>query len=148
MIPSDRRSRVLRVLRAAVVAAAAALPLVSCSNGVTGPSDLIGGVWKLQSMRVAGATTDFVPDDPSRFTIEFKDDGNVGVRADCNSCGGPYTVSDDQLTVNGLACTLIACPGPNGSEFAGLLEGTTELDKDGEDTLEIVSSDGRLLLKR
>jgi heat shock protein HslJ len=70
------------------------------------------------------------------------------VRADCNSCGGPYTLSGARLTVEGMACTLILCAGPNGGEFAGLIEGTTTLDKDGEDTLEIVSSDGRLLLKR
>jgi heat shock protein HslJ len=90
----------------------------------------------------------FVPADPNRYTVEFKSDGTIGVVADCNSCGGSYSLRDDQLTVSNLACTLILCPGPNGGEFASLVEGAATLDKDGDDTLEIVSPEGRLVLKR
>jgi heat shock protein HslJ len=128
--------------------AAAGLPLVSCTDGVTGPSDLMGGVWKLQSMQLTGASSSFVPDDPDRFTVEFKSDGLVGVVADCNSCGGSYSVSGDQLSVPQMACTLALCATAQGGEFASIIDGTSTLDKDGEDTLEIVSSEGRLTLKR
>ena len=146
--PSSRMCRGIKRFGLALVAAAAGLPLVSCSDGVTGPSDLMGGVWKLQSMRVAGATSDFVPTDPTRFTVEFKSDGSIGVVADCNSCGGTYTVSDEQLSVPEMTCTLVACPTPSGGEFAAIIEGTSNLDKDAEDTLEIESSEGRVTLVR
>jgi heat shock protein HslJ len=89
----------------------------------------------------------FVPDDPSRFTVEFKADGSLGVRADCNQCGGSYTLNGGNLTVGPLACTLVACPTTHGQEFTSLIDGTTSLEvEDGE--LEIESSDGRLVLTR
>ena len=86
----------LRSLRNVLVVAAA-LPLLSCSEEVTGPSDVVGTVWRLESMQRTGAAR-FVPDDPSRFTIEFKADGSLAVRADCNGCGGSYTLNGGTLT--------------------------------------------------
>jgi heat shock protein HslJ len=144
----SRKAHLHRALRALAVALLAGLPLVSCSDGVTGPSDVVGGVWKLESMRLAGATSSFVPDDPDRFTVEFLADGTLGVRADCNSCSGSYMLNGDRLTVPGMACTLALCATPYGGEFANLIEGTSTLDKDGEDTLVIASSEGRATLTR
>ena len=122
------------------------LVFVSCSEDVTGPSDLQGGEWRLASMETETGGR-FVPEDPNRFTAEFQADGTILVRADCNGCGGSYTMSGDRLTVGPLVCTLIACPTTRGQEFAALLEGTTEVDADGSE-LEIESSDGTLELTR
>jgi heat shock protein HslJ len=144
--PFQQETRVLRSLRAVLIVIGGALPLVSCSDEVTGPSDLVGGEWKLESMERVGASR-FVPEDPTRFTVEFKADGTIGVRADCNQCGGTYTLSDGTLNVGPLACTLIACPRPEGGQFASLIDGTTSVDKD-EDELEIESSEGTLVLTR
>lgn len=146
--PSSRRSRALRAFGVAAAVGLGGLAAVSCTDGMTGPSDLMGGVWRLQSMQLTGASAPFVPDDASRFTVEFKSDGLIGVRADCNSCGGPYSFKDGQLTVNGMACTLALCATPNGGQFAGIIEGTTTVDKSGDDTLVIASGEGRLILKR
>jgi heat shock protein HslJ len=89
----------------------------------------------------------FVPDDPSRFTVEFKADGSLGLRADCNVCGGSYTLSGGTLTSGPLVCTLVACPQPQGQQFAAIIDGTSEIDKD-DDELEIESSEGTLVLVR
>jgi heat shock protein HslJ len=121
------------------------LGLASCSEDVTGPSDIQGGVWRLESMETANGA--FVPGDRNRFTVEFKADGTVGVVADCNQCGGTYTLDGDKLTVGALACTLIACPTPEGQQFAALLDGTTSVDAD-DDELEIESADGTLEFTR
>ena len=137
-----------RALPAAALAALLGLPLISCSEGVKGASDVVGGVWRLSSMRLAGASSSFVPDDASRFTVEFKADGTIGVRADCNSCGGSYALSGDRLTVPGMACTLALCATPQGGEFANLIEGVSTLGKDGETTLELASPDGTITLVR
>jgi heat shock protein HslJ len=144
--PSNQRARVFSGLGTALVVLAGALPMLSCSDEVTGPSDLGDGPWKLESMELAGAAP-FVPDDPDRFTVEFRADGQLTVVADCNQCGGTYSVSDGALTVPPLACTLIACPGLEGSQFASLIDGTSSIESDG-DELEIESSDGTLSLRR
>jgi heat shock protein HslJ len=128
--------------RRALVIVFCALGLVSCSEDVTGPSDLQGGVWRLRSMETETGGA-FEPSDRSRFTVEFKADGTIGVRADCNQCGGTYSVSGGRLTVGPLVCTLIACPTAQGQQFAALLDGNTSVDADG-DGLEIESADGTL----
>jgi heat shock protein HslJ len=135
-------------LRAGALAALLGLSLVACREGVTGASDVVGGVWRLSSMRLAGASSSFVPDDPSRFTVEFKADGTIGVRADCNSCGGSYALRGDRLTVPGMACTLALCATPQGGEFANLIEGVSTLDRGGEATLTVASPDGTITLAR
>jgi heat shock protein HslJ len=140
------RARVLSGLRTALAVLAGALPMLSCSDEVTGPSDLEGGPWKLASMELAGASR-FVPPDPNRFTVEFRAGAQLGVVADCNQCGGSYSVSAGTLAVPALACTLIACPGPEGSQFAGLIDGTSSIERDG-DELEVESSEGKLTLTR
>ena len=139
-------TRVLRNLRNLLVAIAVAAPLVSCSEEVTGPSDVVGTVWRLESMERTGAAR-FAPDDPSRFTVEFKADGSLGVRADCNVCGGSYTLNGGRLTSGPLVCTLVACPQPEGQQFAAIIDGSAELDKD-DDELEIESTEGKLVLTR
>jgi heat shock protein HslJ len=144
--PSQPETRVLRSLRNVLIGVAAAMPLVSCSEEVTGPSDVVGTVWRLESMERTGSAR-FVPDDPSRFTVEFKADGQLGVRADCNVCGASYTLNDGTLTAGPLVCTLIACPRPEGEQFAAIIDGTSEVDKD-DDELEIESSEGKLVLTR
>ena len=129
----------------AVVAVVLGFGLASCAEDVTGPSDL-QGAWRLASMETETGGR-FVPPDPGQFTVEFNADGTMGVRADCNQCGGSYTLSGDRLTVGPLVCTLIACPTGRGQEFASLLEGTTEVDADGAE-LELESPDGTLELTR
>ena len=146
--PSIRNTLSGRTLRAGALAALMSLSLISCSDGVTGASDVVGGVWRLSSMRLAGATSSFVPEDPARFTVEFKADGTIGVRADCNSCGGSYALRGDQLSVPGMACTLALCATPQGGEFANLIEGVSTLDRDGDATLVLGSPDGTITLAR
>jgi heat shock protein HslJ len=123
------------------------LVVASCADDdLTGASDLMGGTWRLQSLALSGAA-EFVPPDPERFTVNFTSAGQVEVVADCNSCGGAFSVGEDTLTVPELTCTLVACQTPYGGQFQTLLEGTNEVDRDG-DVLTIASSEGRLRLVR
>lgn len=142
---SSSRSRALNGFRTALALLAGALPLLSCSNTVTGPSTL-AGVWKLQSMEIAGSER-FVPDDPDRFTVAFLD-SRIGVTADCNQCGGTYSVSDETLYVSPLACTLVQCPTHEGGRFASLIDGRSKLESDARGELVIQSSEGTLILTR
>jgi heat shock protein HslJ len=143
--PFGNRSRALNGFRTGLALLAGALPLLSCSNTVTGPSTL-AGVWKLQSMELAGAER-FVPDDPDRFTVAFLD-SRIGVTADCNQCGGSYSVSDETLYVTPLACTLVQCPTHEGGQFATLIDGRSKLESAARGELVIESSEGKLILVR
>ena len=129
----------------AALAMAAGLGLAACSDGVTGPSDLQGTTWRLKSLETESGR--FVPDDPGLFTVQFEADGTVAVRAECNGCGGSYSLNGDRLTVGPLVCTLIACGTGRGEQFASLIDGTSSVElEDGE--LEIESPDGELVLTR
>jgi heat shock protein HslJ len=135
------------VLKRTLLVTLLGLALSACAgDGLTGPSDLAGGAWRLVDMEPAGAAR-FVPSDPSRFTLEFEAPGRLGVRADCNVCGGGFTLAGDTLHVTEMACTLVFCAGPGGSEFAGLVQGRSSVElQDG--TLRIESQRGRLTLRR
>jgi heat shock protein HslJ len=50
------------------------------------------------------------PADPSAYTIEFRDDGTVAVRADCNSGTGRFEGTPPQLLITDLSMTEMACP--------------------------------------
>ena len=141
------RMRILAGSRLDLAVLSLTLGLWSCSEDATGPSDLTSGKWELQSMELSGAPR-FVPDDPERFTVEFNAGGRIGVVADCNQCGGSYSVSDARLTVSSLACTLVACSTPEGEQFTSLIDGVSSVDKDGDDRLEIQSTEGTLVLTR
>ena len=142
---SETRAKMTR--RALALAGVMSLGLLtSCEDGVTGPSDL-SGTWRLQAMRLPGGQ-DMVPPDPARFTVEFEGDLDVRVQADCNGCGGSYTLDDDELTTSNLTCTLIGCPSaPLDTQYVGILVGTSEIDLD-DDELTLSSSRGTLRYRR
>jgi heat shock protein HslJ len=87
---------------------AATLLVCGCGGGLTGPSDVVGGTWRLTSWsRTDGQTT--VVDDPNRYTISFGSDGRVSIKSDCNSCGGGYELNGSNLAVGAMACTRAYC---------------------------------------
>jgi heat shock protein HslJ len=100
------------------------LAMTSCEDAVTNPSDL-GGQWRLEMLRAPDGSQ-VTPPDPGRFTVEFAADGQAFARADCNGCGGRYTLDDDTVVVSQLACTLIACPSaPLDGRFLSILDGAS-----------------------
>jgi heat shock protein HslJ len=83
--------------------------LASCetSTSIQDPHSDLHGAWALQALELASGQTIRVSD-PSQYTLEFR--GNeVGLRVDCNSCGGSYEISGNELQLGTLACTLAFC---------------------------------------
>ncbi|RZM77352.1 META domain-containing protein [Leptolyngbya iicbica] len=71
---------------------------------------LVGPLWMLEEI-VYNNDTMTVPDDPELYSIQFFEDGTLGVRADCNVGNGVFdTESPDFITLQ--AFTLAAC-GPD-----------------------------------
>lgn len=75
---------------------------------VAGPS-LTGTVWQW-----TGTTTpveQIAVADPSRYTIQFNEDGSANIKADCNVVLGQYTTDDaGAITITLGPTTLVACP--------------------------------------
>ncbi len=81
----------------------------NCGEGVlTGPSAVVGGVWKTQSIEAPAIGLVPIPQ-PANYTVEFRDGGQLAVKADCNSCSGTYSISGESLQVGALACTRAFC---------------------------------------
>ena len=111
----------MKVVRLLVPIVLAGLFAVSCSesSGPTSPSsidrslDLTGsqlaGTWNLVSIQPSRQAEQAKPSGAS-YTAAFAD-GRLSTRADCNRCGGTYTLTGRTLVAGpALACTLAACP--------------------------------------
>ena len=71
--------------------------------------DQLAGTWILQSLQPAGETVQTTPAG-ANYTLTFAD-GRLSTRADCNMCGGTFSLSGQTLTAGpALACTRAACP--------------------------------------
>jgi heat shock protein HslJ len=128
--------------------AAAALALVfgGCRH-ITHPDEILDGPWRLTALRRSAGTEATTRGD--EFSVNFLADGRLEVRADCNNCGGSYTVGTGRLHVNPLACTRAYCAttAPVDAEFVMLLQAATSFFVQ-RDTLTIQTDHGMLEFAR
>ncbi len=75
--------------------------------GATQPS-LVGPVWQWQKVQYSN-DAEITVDDPSKYTIQFDEDGSVTVKADCKTAVGEYTDDNGVLTINLGPTTLQYC---------------------------------------
>ena len=77
-----------------------------------------------------------VPSDPKNYTVQFRDDGTLNVKADCNQKGGAYSVSPTERTVSIeiTPSTMAYCPEESLEEefIRGLTAGAIYFIKDGD----------------
>jgi heat shock protein HslJ len=97
------------------VAAAGATVLIGIALSGTGsggsatPTTIIGPVWQWEQLASGDGSVTAVAD-PSAYTIEFRDDGSIAVRADCNTGFGTYAESGGGLEITVTGMTRAACP--------------------------------------
>jgi heat shock protein HslJ len=114
--------------------------LAAC--GVANSSSIVGG-WELVSHGNASGQTAAASIDFNTF-IDFSEDGELTGNVGCNSFGGDYEVTGNQITFGTIISTLMACEDPIGAQEAAVLKtftdtATYELKGD---TLTITSADG------
>ena len=110
-----------KILARSSVGVALALGLAACgaseghvdlpsapSFGVTRPPRALVGSWQLTTLQESGRPQVEIAD-PRRFGAEFRADGRLYLKADCNLCNATYTAGDAALSVGPMACTLAAC---------------------------------------
>ncbi len=73
------------------------------------PSDFVGTTWHWKHTLINDDTS-FVPDDPSQYTLTFRDDGTVSARVDCNQMGGTYERDGRSITIELTHGTRAMCP--------------------------------------
>jgi heat shock protein HslJ len=133
-----------------------ALVALGCSGSsatLTSPSSLdvtapqLPGTWNLVSIRPPGAAEQAKPSGAS-YTLTLVD-GRLSTRADCNTCGGTYTLNGQTLmAAPSLACTRAACPTMVfENNYMKLLGGESTVSLAGR-TLELTSPRGVLRFTR
>ena len=79
-----------------------------------GDSLSLEGDWKLVSYGDAANPTPALPD--VETSLNFGADGQFGGTVGCNSFGGGYTVSGDQVTFESMVSTMMFCEGISDQE--------------------------------
>ena len=83
------------------------LPVVAAPVNVPSQS-LVGPTWLWTGTVTPVETIDVA--DPSRYTIDFFDDGTAGIGADCNRVMATWTADGQSITITPGPSTLAACP--------------------------------------
>lgn len=74
----------------------------------TETTQLTNTVWQLEQIQYSdGKQLEATPGD---YTIQFADDGQLSIRADCNQAGGSFTEDSNSLSINLGPMTLAPCP--------------------------------------
>jgi heat shock protein HslJ/uncharacterized protein YraI len=63
-------------------------------------AELVGETWQWVGLRETMPAALSVIPDPENYTLTFKDDGTVSIKADCIVAMGSYQLSGDQLTID------------------------------------------------
>lgn len=74
-------------------------------------SEVAGTIWQWEQTRYNDERM-IVPADPKNYTVQFREDGTVNVKADCNLKGGTYSASakEKRLSIEITHSTMAACP--------------------------------------
>lgn len=89
--------------------------------------------------------TETAPDDPTRYTLDFRADGTVAIQADCNSATATASGEEGSLAIAVGAITAAECPeGSLSTEFVAQLGQVESFQVDGE-TLDLTLADGGVM---
>lgn len=74
-------------------------------------SEITGTVWQWVQTRY-NDDRKAVPAEPKSYTVEFREDGTLNVKADCNQKGGTYSTFEEEkrLSIEITHATMAACP--------------------------------------
>jgi heat shock protein HslJ len=101
-------------------------------RGAGSDNPLIGQTWQWQDL--VGPNESVTPDDPSRYTLSFNDDGTANIQADCNQVVASYSIDDTLLTIEPGPSTMAACPeGSLSDQYIRLLSAASSYELAGEE---------------
>jgi len=105
-------------------------------------SSEIVGTWFWNSL-TKGDGTEVKPSDPDRYTVQFKSDGTLSVKSDCNTASGYYKLgTSDKITIDLTGGTTKDCGSESQSTtFTSYLEEASKHEINGN-RLDLVLKDG------
>jgi heat shock protein HslJ len=131
----------------------AGLLLTACGGASTpapAGNDLMGKTWLWQYTAFNNGKTIPVLA-PASYTLQFLDGGKISIKADCNSGGGSYVVTNDvNLTIRVETMTKAACPaGSLSDEYVQELNdtGSYKIERNGELVLALKSTGAGMRFK-
>lgn len=99
-----------------------ALGLVGCDENPVSPTPIQNVTWKLEAIERAGSPAVTIPN-PEQYTLRLEDNGQMSIRADCNTCNGRYSLDGRNLSMSAIACTRAFCGlGSFDDNYASALE--------------------------
>jgi heat shock protein HslJ len=123
--------------------------LVVADDAARGQPSLTGTTWQwVQTLYHNDKRT--APAKPGMYTIRFREDGVVDVRADCNRKGGTYSLQGKRLSINITHSTMAACePGSLENEFVrNLTAGTNYFFRGGNLYVDLKFDTGTMKFSR
>ena len=128
------------------------LGLGSRARGQEGTPDGASGIppvrWNLAS--IDARDDSLIPDDPTRYTVQFLDVGLVYIGADCNTVSGRYTIDGESIAITDIVSTLVMCSEDSlDQEFLAGLQAATSfaINSDSSDQLALETGpDGHQML--
>jgi putative lipoprotein len=100
-----------------------------------GSVNLAGPVWYWTGSQMSDGSQ-IEPGDPTRYSIQFHDDGTMAFRLDCNRASGRVELGDQSMKIVIGPTTLIACPPDTlAPEFSGQLQSVYAYHMDGSDLI-------------
>ena len=72
---------------------------------------IAGSIWQWKQT-LYNDNQKIVPADPENYTVQFREDGTLNVKADCNQKGGTYAAStkEKRLSIEITHSTMAVCP--------------------------------------
>ena len=127
------------------------LLLMACSatqrpDTTKGKPALTGVIWELTNIQSKGDSTD-LPRAPGLYTLEFRKEGSVAIRADCNRGRGNWANEKaDQLNITQLNATRAMCiPRSLHDQFLSDLNDTRSFTLNGGKLYLATMADGSIL---
>ena len=124
-------------------------PAATLNDGAAArPAPALTGTWQMVSLQKTGGAQQPAPAGV-QLTADFRTDGKLALRADCNVCNAAYEVGPDgQLKVGPMACTRAYCSSaPVDMDFAALV-GSAQQAVVADQTLTLSSEAGSVRMQR
>lgn len=127
---------------------------ISDSLEVIGTNESVENYLKNTTWRWVGSTmiegteeAVIKPKDENAFILTFSNDNTISSRTDCNTLGGSYTISENNLSFGPMMSTLMYCEGSQETEYAAQLAQVQSVSLDA-DRLDLNIPNGKMLFIR
>jgi len=82
---------------------------IAAETSTTNRQEISGPVWQWAET-LYNNDRKTAPAEPGNYTVQFREDGTLNVKADCNLKGGTYSMDGKRIVIEITHSTMAACP--------------------------------------